>query len=173
MFTVSQCPLPDTALILRHADRPGCLHDCFRASLLRPVSLPDLIEAFYTSRAFAPEALILRLTTGCDTGRDAARAIAEGQSDRFVMWQVEDRSETQLLMAVGSGPIRSWWMVEPQEDGTTKLYFGSAILPRPGPDPKATVLFRATHWLHKLYARTLLAGTVKTLRAPAGMAEAR
>ncbi len=173
MPRISACPLPDTALLRRHADRPGCLSDCFHASLPGAVSLADLVAAFYGSQAFRPEALILRLTTGQDTGADAVSAIAEGRSERFVMWQVEARTDTQLLMAVGRGPIRSWWMVAPQAEGRTGLYFGSAVLPRPGAKPKVFAPVRVGHGLHKLYSRILLGSTVKKLRAPAGLAGAR
>jgi hypothetical protein len=173
MPLVTACPLPDIALLRRHADRPGCLSDCFRAALPRAISLPELVRAFYDSRAFAPEALLLRLATGRDMGPDARRALADGVADHFGMWRVEARNDTQLVMAVGDGPIRSWWMVDPAPGGQTHLYFGSAVLPRPGAVPRVPAPIRASHGLHKLYSRLLLGSTVKRLRAPASVAEAR
>lgn len=60
MTRVTACAVPDTALLRRHADPPGCLADCFQATLHRPVGLSDLIRAFNGSRAFALESLILK-----------------------------------------------------------------------------------------------------------------
>lgn len=172
MIHVSSRPLPEQALLHRHAVLAGVQSDAHCVCVPGPVSIAAFVTAFFTSRAFAPEALILRLTLRRATGPVAVAALAEARSSRYAAWHVEERDDTQLLMAVGTGPIRSWWMVCPMPSGKTELWFGSAILPVKS-GTRVSVGFRLLNRFHLTYARFLLRGAAKALRASAATVKAR
>ena len=53
--------------------------------------------------------------------------------EKFAAWHVENRSENEILMCDFRGRTRSWLMVAPVStvsDARTRLYFGSAVVPR-------------------------------------------
>ena len=110
-------------------------------------------------------ALVRRPSSDADV-----RALASGDRDGFAAWTVEARTADQLLLADTPGNTRSWLMSR-REPGTTVLYFGSAVVPRPsrrnGAPPRMGWLFRALLGFHALYSRALLAGAIRRLaRAP-------
>lgn len=161
------CELPPQALLCRY-NRHGGYTDCYRTVIARPVWQAEYVEAFYTTAVFRTERLILRLLRL--GGTDAqARELAEGRRSRYAAWSVEDRSENQLLMCDAYGSTRSWLMTEPCElDGhpATRLYFGSAVVPRAqGREGRVRIgfMYRALMGFHKLYSVILLAAARRQL----------
>lgn len=163
MARITALPLPPDSLLARHmiADDYG---DCFAAEVAGAVPLERFIAAFYSSRAFTPERLFLRLIgRGADAGDIAA--LAEGRSARFAAWTVEAREEDQILLRDFMGETRSWLKVEPHPEGTaTRLLFGSGVGRSKGESKRSPIgraIFAALTPLHRLYARALLAGAVR------------
>jgi hypothetical protein len=63
-----------------------------------------------------------------------AKQLAHGKVTGFSAWRVEGQSPLELLLADFTGRTRSWLMAEPvaapDQPPRTKLYFGSAVVPR-------------------------------------------
>lgn len=88
------------------------------------------VIAFYTNSIFKIERIILKWIVAKPSTDLQAQHLADGSIDTFAAWQVEDRSENQLLLADFQGRTRSWLMVVPLVVGDevhTRLYFGSAV----------------------------------------------
>jgi hypothetical protein len=158
---VRPCPLPEGALLSRYT-RGRTYTDCYVAELARPASQAEFVEAFYTTFVFRLERFILRCVGRPSTDRQA-RELAAGTRDSFAAWQVEDRSQDQLLLADFTGNTRSWLMTAPvgqhPGDVRTLLYFGSAVVPRldarTGKEDMGRP-YRVLLGFHKLYSRILL-----------------
>jgi hypothetical protein len=151
--------LPETALLQRYVGDPKNYTDCFIKDVAGDVSLADFLTAFYTTRLFRAERFILKhLVRKPSTDADVA-AIAQGETDRFAVWTLVDRTDTQVLLCDLAEHTRSWFMVQPTASGT-RLYFGSAVT------PGDTLLIKLTAPLHKLYSRLLL-GNAKPLQSVA------
>jgi hypothetical protein len=162
--------LPANALLCAYASGGAhidCYTDCYSVELPRLVTHPEFVEAFYTSAVFKIERWLIawflwRPSTDAD-----ARQLAAGISDTFAAWRVEQRSPTQLLVAAGR--TRSWLMAVPtQQCGqpATRLYFGSAVLPRRIPDSGGSRMawpFKALLGFHRVYSRVLLAAAYRKL----------
>jgi hypothetical protein len=158
---VREAALPEAALLqaYRHG---GAYTDCFAVAVARSVTPEAFIAAFYTTRLFKLERLILHWAISRPSTDDEARALARGQRDRFSAWSVEGRAPGQLLMRDEfTGRTRSWLMVEPLPGGGTRLYFGSAMVPRRngGMGPGFAPLLG----FHTLYSRLLLAAARRKL----------
>src|SRR3990170_6794867 len=95
MPAIQARPLPPDSLLARHS-RPGDRTDCFTIDVPGTVGLEAFVEAFYTSRGFLPERLVLYLVGRGASAADA-RALAQGGADRFAAWQVEARATSELL----------------------------------------------------------------------------
>lgn len=106
--------------------------------------------------------MILKWAAAKPSTDTEAERLSKGELDKFAAWYVESRAENQLLMCDFRDRTRSWLMVEPVTDGggnTTRLYFGSAVVP--GRDPAsgnnvAGLAFRVLLGFHKLYSVALL-----------------
>jgi hypothetical protein len=161
---IVQEAVPDDALLrtYRGGARPeywGHHGDCFSATVDRPVNLGDLVVAFYTSRVFRVERLILRLLAGAPSTDAEARAVAEGSGTSFAVWHVGQRTATQLLMCDRYEKTRSWFRVMSLDGGRTLLQFGSAVAAKP--DRRTGIVamgggFRLLMGFHVLYSRILL-----------------
>jgi hypothetical protein len=149
--------LPGRALLTAYVARGYT--DCLTAEVAGRVTLGEYITAFYSSLAFRPEQVLLRLI-GKPSNRADAIALAAG-AERFAAWTVEARGDDQILLCDFTGRTRSWLMVE-QVAGGTRLYFGSAVVRQGGAAERGT--FKALLWFHKLYARTLLRSAARALR---------
>ena len=161
---VAAAPLPQAALLRAYAER-GALVDCWSVSLPQAVDLTDYLLGFGHSWLFRLERRLLG-GAGHPTTASDVQALAMGSAQQFAIWRVEARVRDQLLMAVRGERIRSWWMVEPDGGGGTRLLFGSALLPRPGASGRARFgLAGALVGLHHLYARALLAAAARRLGA--------
>lgn len=172
MTTIEDSTLPDGALLQRYRQMPGAYTDCFTGSVGRSVSAAEFIEAFYTTGLFKCERFVLFLIgRGC-TDEDA-RKLARGEADKFAAWTVEGRSADQLLVCDFAKLTRSWLMAVPADNGATRLFFGSAVVPgakdRDG-NPQPTAGFRYLQPVHAFYARALLRAAARKLahRGPAG-----
>src|SRR5262245_51658624 len=103
----------------------GAFTDCYVAELPFPVSLPQFVEAFYTTPLFKTERLLLALISRSSTDAQV-QLVANGQVNAFAAWTVESRSENEVLLAARR--TRSWLMVAPLPTGV-QLHFGSAVVP--------------------------------------------
>ncbi|MFC4291612.1 hypothetical protein ACFOWX_04200 [Sphingorhabdus arenilitoris] len=152
--------LPDNALHRHYRDEGGYA-DCYHVKVSTVVTLNEFVQAFYTSRLFKFERLILRLLIAKPSTDHQARLLAHGEIENFSAWTVETRSEGQLLMRDYKGMTLSWFMVT--EDQGSKLFFGTAIVRAKGNGSRIPRLFSATLWFHKLYSRALLWSAVRNL----------
>ena len=159
MNPVLPCDLPPQALLRRYG-RDGGFVDCFSVMLPRPVTQAEYVQAFYTTGLFKLERAVLTLA-GHPAGDEQARRLGRGEAHEFAAWQVEAREPDQLLLADMSGRTRSWLMCEPQPApgaASTRLYFGSAIVPKRGRDGQPTLGwgFHALLGFHTWYSKALL-----------------
>ena len=159
--SIQPCPLPTDALLARYAGT-GAYTDCYAMDVAGAVSHAEYVEAFYTGVTFEIELLLLGLFFARSATDSQAKQLAIGEIENFSGWRVEARNADQLLMCDLGGRTRSWLMVAPQSVGAasaTRLYFGSAVLPRgtgATGEPRMGALFVALLWFHKLYSRVLL-----------------
>jgi hypothetical protein len=163
---VAESDPPDGALLDRYRGGGGYT-DCFVAVVPDRVTQTAYIEAFYTTALFKLERLVLALLVSRPSTDDEARRLAAAETDRFAAWTVEAREADQILLCDFMGSTRSWLMsvADPAAPSpTTRLYFGSAIVPRKGAAGLG-VGFRAMVPFHRLYARALLKAAVRRLMA--------
>lgn len=163
---IRTCALPTQAL-LRKYSAAGSYTDCYVANVAREVSQAQFIEAFYSTRVFKLERLLLAWFAGKPSTDAQVRALAEGKTDSFAAWHVEGRTTDQLLLSDFRGRTRSWLMSESGGDATgTRLYFGSAVVaienPRSG-RREMGLAFRALLGFHKIYSRVLLRAALSRL----------
>lgn len=167
-MSIVSCDLPADALLLkyRHA---GTYTDCYSTAVVGTVPAEAYFRAFLTSWLFTVERKILALAIDKPSTDEQAAELAAGHADTFSAWRVEARTDEQLLLADFQGNTRSWLMAangSPDSGDTTRLYFGSAVLPRTDPatgEERISTLFRAILGFHKLYARALLGAAVGRL----------
>jgi hypothetical protein len=157
---VTTAELPASALLGRYA-LPGGHVDCYAARLVKAVSLPQLISAFYASRAFRPERWLIGSLLGKSADDHDVARLASGETAVFSAWTVEAREADQILLCDFRGATRSWLMVEAQADGGTIVRFGSAVVP----SARAIDIFlmRALMGFHRLYSRILLGSALARL----------
>ncbi|WP_128891190.1 hypothetical protein [Erythrobacter sp. HKB08] len=149
MAKATSCEVPEGSL-LQGFGAPGDYRDCFALEVPGEVSLADYIERFYCSPAFLPERLALRLIAG-RASRSDARALARGEAGSFAVWEVVERSSTEILLHSKGTGTASWLAVKPLE-GNTRLLFGSWV---GGLESSGwRFMERPHHW----YSRWLLGG---------------
>lgn len=162
MTSVEACDLPAGCLLGRYRAN-GAFTDCYCTVVPAPVSLDSFVEAFYTSALFRVERTLLGWFAARPSTDQQARALAAGESSSFSAWSVEDRSDQDLLLADFTGRTKSWLMVAPVGRsgglGQTRLFFGSAVVPRQDNEsekPGMGFVFHALLGFHKQYSRMLL-----------------
>lgn len=161
MSSIQACALPEQALLAKY-EQTGAYTDCYATEIARPVSQPEYVEAFYTGAVFKLERLLLAWFVSKPSTDAQARELACGELADFAAWRVEERGTNQLLMCDLSGRTRSWLMVAPVGTGSsasTRLYFGSAVLPlvdKASGQARMSFVFKALLGFHKLYSRVLL-----------------
>jgi hypothetical protein len=161
MAAVETCEPPPHALLRIYSNE---YTDCYTTDLARRVTHADFVDAFYNTRLFKLERIVLTLIGKPSTDADA-RELANGQREAFAAWTVERRATDQLLLCDFQGKTRSWLMVEPRSSGT-RLYFGSAVIKRVGSkggDKRMSAGFRAMLGFHKRYSRGLLGAAHRSL----------
>ncbi len=157
MVPVNSSEIPPEALLQRYK-RDGAYTDCYQMDVPRHVSMPEYIAAFYTTPLFKVERSILARVAGKHSSDEAALALAQGRESRFAAWSVEGRLSNQLLLCDFMGRTRSWLMVE-AHPSSTRLYFGSAVVPKSkSADGKASFgfAFHLLHGFHHLYSKALM-----------------
>lgn len=154
-MSVEPGPLPQASLLESYR-AAGSYVDCFTAEVPRAVSLPQFIEAFYTSRAFRPERWLIGAVLGKRANNSDVTRLARGETRHFSAWSIEARQADQILLCDYQGRTRSWLMVQTVPGGT-RLHFGSAVV-KPG-DP----IFKVLLGFHTFYSRILLRGAVRRL----------
>ena len=158
--------LPDDALLRKYLHAGGYA-DCFFIDVGRAVPHAEFVEAFYTTFVFRLERLILSWFASRPSTDLQARELAAGTLDAFAAWRVEARAPDQLLLCDFQGRTRSWLMRVPSSDNqSTRLYFGSAVVPSPdrhSGEARMGVVFRALLGFHKLYSRILLRAAASRL----------
>ncbi|MDF1668425.1 MAG: hypothetical protein P1U83_02320 [Roseovarius sp.] len=165
MPEVQQVQVPEGSFLDHFARQDGVYADCFAVEINSDIAFGDYIEAFYTTPLFKAERLILRLIAKAPSTDDEARLLGIGDLDKFAIWRVKERAESQLLMKA-VGRTSSWFMTVPVSPGRTRLMFGSVVVPHGYPKPGAAKMgfgFSALLGLHKLYSRRLLASARKRL----------
>jgi hypothetical protein len=137
--------------------------------LPRVVSHADYVEAFYTTWLFKLERFILAWLVDKPSTDSQARALARAELESFAAWSVEARAGNQLLMCDFQSRTRSWLMVE-AAPASTRLYFGSGIVPvvdRASGRKRLGAGFRILLGFHQVYSRALLAAArARLARAP-------
>ena len=170
MFAITACPLPENALSRTYLDT-GAYTDCYRTEIPHYISHAQFITAFYTTWVFKLERLILKWAVSRPSTDFQAAQLAEGTTDRFAAWHVEDRCEDQLLMCNFHGRTRSWLMVAEGtgSPSTTVIYFGSVVTAvqdqKSGRTELGGCLFSALLGFHKIYSRVLLSAARSRLLA--------
>lgn len=161
---VEPCALPSHALLAKYT-LSGAYTDCYTAEVAGAVSHAQYVEAFYSGGLFKVERLLLAWFVRKPSTDAQVKELASGQLAHFAAWRVEDRSANQLLLCDFSGRTRSWLMVDDGRGGgsgasqTTRLYFGSAVVPlqsRSTGQSSMGFAFKALLGFHKLYSRALL-----------------
>ena len=165
-MTLHDAAPPPDSLLARLAAARGAFADAYAVELPRAVSLPALVEAFYTTRLFKVERGLIAALLRKPSSDAMARALARGEGQRIAVWTVEARESDELLMHEDSGATRSWFKAEALPGGGTRLWFGSAVLPRrrgPGGEPRFGAVFHALLGFHRWYSRALLTAAVRRL----------
>ena len=164
---VSASEVPQSSLLSRYEGQPFGFVDAYTATLPNGVSLRDYIEAFYNSWVFRPERLLIGLVLRRPADAAAVAGLASGSLDTFSAWTVEERKPAEILLRDINGATRSWLCVERLPGGGTRLWFGSAVVPRKdaagNPQPPSG-LFDLLTGFHRLYSRMLLGAAVRGLR---------
>jgi len=156
---------PANSLLQAYRDRRAYT-DAYCLVLPRAVSLSEYIEAFYTTWLFKLERHILSILVAKPSSDDQAVALARGDRTRFAAWSVEARETDQIVMRDYLGKTCSWLMCEPQTDGATRLYFGSAIVPariRSYGRVDLGLPFHLMLGFHRSYSRALLRAAASRL----------
>ena len=170
MNSVRPSTLPASALLIAYGSESGYA-DCFVASVSGAASFESFVEAFYTTPLFKVERTLIRWLASRPSSDQGARDLSRGACRTFAAWKVESRAANQLLLADYTGRTRSWLMAEPFEGPPgnvgTRLYFGSAIVPRKDSKTGRARMGFAFHALlgfHNLYSRLLLGAACKRLQ---------
>jgi hypothetical protein len=163
---IEPCEIPPRALLLKYRT-DGAFADCYATHVAGGVTLARYVEAFYTTWLFKLERGVLALA-GRPSSDEHARQLAQGARDGFAAWTVESRDADQLLLCDILGRTRSWLMVAPEVEraATTRLYFGSAVVPKPDRHgrPVLGAGFHALLGFHRLYSRALLSTARRRLQ---------
>ena len=173
MPSIKQVAVPADALLCtfrggRHPQLWHAYRDCFTVSIDGAVTLAQFVMAFYTTPLFRVERWLLGLLArGASTDAEAA-AVAAGTGERFAVWSVGARSDSELLMCDRYERTRSWFRIVPGNSGgrlQTVLYFGSAVAARRAPTGalRMGAGFGALLAFHRLYSRLLLAAAWRRL----------
>lgn len=158
MSSVHAHPLPDDSLLRRYRDN-GAYTDCYALDVPRSVTQAQYVEAFYTTWVFKLERAILSAVVSKPSTDAHAAQLARGERGDFAAWDVEARDANQLLMRDFQRRTCSWLMSRSTEAGGTRLYFGSAVVPKldaRGGKPSMGFVFAALLGFHRLYTRILL-----------------
>jgi hypothetical protein len=172
MLSIKKSSIPKLALLNRYSIN-GAYTDCFSVVLTNEYSHQAFVEAFYTTKLFKLERLILKWLVSKPSSDQQVQLLAAGKITEFAAWQVEARCDNQLLLCDYQGQTRSWLMLENLSSDEalsskkqTRLYFGSAIVPtKNGKTGQSSlgITFKLLLGLHTLYSKALLSAAKKLL----------
>lgn len=170
MAQVVETQIPDNTLIAGQAALHGYYTDCYSFDFGGAATLPQLINAFYTTPLFRLERLILAMRPQGRMRDVDVVALAAGKTDRMAIWHVEERRADEVLLSAGR--TKSWLMAEPYDPSLagegTRLYFGSVVVPEPpkreGAQPRLGPVFDSLLKAHRVYSRMLLGAAAYRLR---------
>ena len=167
MNSMQLCELPQTALLNKYQQQ-GAYTDCYSVEVPRAISHSEFVEAFYTTPLFKVERFILAALVSRPSTDLQARQLALGEVETFAAWRVEGKTGNQLLLCDFLGSTRSWLMTEKSSPASTstRLYFGSAVVPKLDAktgQAKYGFGFHALLGFHRLYSRALLRSAVSRL----------
>lgn len=165
MASVTLQALPDDASLQRYRER-GAYTDCYALDVPWSVTQAQYVEAFYTTWVFKLERAILAAIVSKPSTDAQAAQLARGEREDFAAWDVEAREADQLLMRDFRQRTCSWLMCRSLQDGGTRLYFGSAVVPetdRHSGEKRMGFVFKALLGFHKLYSRILLRAAASKL----------
>lgn len=161
MPTTHSSELPEGALLKRY-ELSGAYTDCYYMDLPNAITMAEYVASFYTTPLFKIERHILALILGKRSTDMNAQELALGQVSEFSAWRVEGRATNQLLLCDVLGRTRSWLMVKSMDSATsrsTRLYFGSAVIPKSRSskgEPSFGIAFHALSGFHRLYTKALM-----------------
>jgi hypothetical protein len=161
MNLIQSCTLPEGAMLSRYAQN-GAYTDCYFMDMPMSIGLSEYIKSIYTTPLFKIERSILALIARRPSTDLGAEELANNKTTQFAAWSVEDRGANQMLLCDFMGRTRSWLMAEPHvasESKGTRLYFGSAVVPKSV--SRAGVAsygfaFHALYGLHHIYTKALM-----------------
>ncbi|MBC7682932.1 MAG: hypothetical protein H7172_11400 [Ferruginibacter sp.] len=158
--------VPPHSLLLRYCD--SGYTDCYVTELPFPVTAAQFIEAFYTTPLFKLERLLLSAMLRRPSSDAQAQELGLGCRHSFAIWSVEAREKDQTILAAGR--TRSWLSVTPGEPVGTRLFFGTAVVPRHSASGAQAMgfWFWALGAFHRVYSRALLRSARSRLLAQAG-----
>jgi hypothetical protein len=169
MPSIQPCEVPLNSLLRAYKDGAG-FTDCYVAEVTGGVTQEAYIEAFYTSPLFKIERTMLQYLASRPATDADAKQLAGGTATKFSAWTVEAQSPSELLLADFTGRTRSWLMAAPvavsDQALRTRLYFGSAVVPRSGKagqKPRMGWVFHALLGFHRLYSRLLLSAACRRI----------
>jgi hypothetical protein len=156
------------SLLRQYKDGDGYA-DCYETTVAGSITQQAFIEAFYTTPLFKIERTLLKYFASKPASDADVKQLAAGKATEFSAWRVEEQSASELLLADFTGRTRSWLKAMPVTgSASTRLYFGSAIVPRRSQDarnPGMGWLFHALLGFHRLYSRLLLSAARRRVRA--------
>jgi hypothetical protein len=158
MVLIEKCIVPANTLLAKYST-DGTYTDCYAAEIPGRISFSEFVFAFYTTLLFKLERLVLKWTVSKPSTDTQARQLAENGTEKFAAWQVESRSESEILMCDFRGRTRSWLMVAPVSTvsgARTRLYFGSAVVPIPGKQSLEFGFQALLLGFHQIYSVLLL-----------------
>ena len=164
---VNLIDLPTDSLLKKY-EIEGYYTDCYSVSVDVSVTFEEYIQEFYSTPIFKIERFILKVFAGYPSTDENAKQLAKSETDIFAAWVLEERTATQLLMCDASKRTRSWFMID-NADGlghVTRLFFGSAVIPRKNSKTGKTELgfiFNLLLGFHKIYSKLLLNSAKKKL----------
>ncbi len=149
MGSVRAIAVPEGSLLAGFGG-PDDYRDAFCREVAGEVSLEQFIARFYAGAAFRPELLVLGLI-GRGASSAEIKALARGESNSIAVWQVVERTQSEILLHSKDTGTASWLAVKPSSSGT-RLLFGSWVghVGQSG--------WRLMLRPHRFYSRVLLAG---------------
>lgn len=168
MSVIQAGELPQDALLDQYR-REGAYTDCYFMEVPYRISQVEYVEAFYTTPLFKVERRLLGLLAARPSSDLQARQLANDQAATFAAWRVEGRTANQLLLCDLLGRTRSWLMSVTTDGGHfsgTRLYFGSAVVPKktsPSGRKSFGIAFHALHGFHHLYTKALMRSALSRL----------
>jgi hypothetical protein len=172
MLNIVETDLPTDALLNIYKTN-GSHTDCYSTEIRLDISFEQFVYAFYSTPLFKLERFILKWIVDRPSSDKDIEKLLNSSSNVFAAWTIEQRTDNQLLLCDFQQRTRSWFNVSSMNNNntvTTRLYFGSAVVPKKTQTSKSTktnlgVLFTALLGFHKLYSILLLFSAKKRLQS--------